>query len=169
MAGMITVGVDGSEPSLLAVCWAVREAALLDARLCVCCIAAEDPLGHPMLWTSPQLVRRDATDVARQAVEEAADECAEVPVSVEVVFGDVVPELSAAAAGSDLLVVGCRGLGAFAGSLLGAGHSGLFGSVGSHVIRHADLSGRRRARPLGQLIGSSAQRCRRRAIVKTCG
>ncbi len=120
MAGLITAGVDGSGPSLLAVHWAVREAALLGAGLCVCCVAAEDALGQPMLWTSPQLVRRHATDVARKAVGEAADDRADVRVSVKVVLGDVVRELSAAAAGSDLLVDGCRGLGAFSGLLLGS-------------------------------------------------
>lgn len=120
MAGVITVGVDGSGPSLLAVRWAVREAALLGAGLCVCCVAAEDARGRPVLWTSPQLVRRDAGDVGRQGAETAADERPGVPVSVKVAVGDVVPELSAAAAGSDLLVVGCRGLGAFSGLLLGS-------------------------------------------------
>jgi nucleotide-binding universal stress UspA family protein len=120
MPGVITVGVDGSEPSLVAVRWAAREAALLGAELCVCCVAAGDELGHPMLWTSPQLVRRDATDVAREAVEKATDDPANVRASVTVVVGDVVAELSTAAAGSDLLVVGCRGLGAFSGLLLGS-------------------------------------------------
>lgn len=74
MAGVITVGVDGSGPSLLAVRWAVRETALLGAGLCVCCVAAEDARGRPVLWTSPQLVRRDAGDVGRQGAETAADE-----------------------------------------------------------------------------------------------
>ena len=128
MAGVITVGVDGSEPSLLAVRWAVREAALLGARLCVCCVAAEHAHGRPVLWTSPQLVRRDATDVGREAAETAADDRADVPVSVRVVVGDVVSELSAAAAGSDLVVVGSRGLGAFSGLLLG--------SVSERLARH---------------------------------
>lgn len=120
MGDRVVVGVDGSWPSLRAVRWAARESALLGAELCVCCVAIEDPGGHPMLWTGPQLVRRYATDVAEESVDEAADESSDVPVSVEVVVGDVVPELLAVAAGSDLLVVGSRGLGAFSGLLLGS-------------------------------------------------
>lgn len=120
MAGTVVVGVDGSGPSLLAVRWAVREAALAGAGLRVCCVAIADAHGRPLLWTSPQIVRRDAADVAEQAVDEAADECPDVDVSVAVVVGQVVRGLSAAGRGSGLLVVGCRGLGAFSGLLLGS-------------------------------------------------
>jgi nucleotide-binding universal stress UspA family protein len=120
MGERIVVGVDGSGPSLRAVRWAAREAALVGAELWLCCVATGDARGHPMLWTGPQLVRRDATDVADESVNEAGDERADVPVSVKVVVGDVVPELLALVTGSDLLVVGCRGLGAFSGLLLGS-------------------------------------------------
>jgi nucleotide-binding universal stress UspA family protein len=83
-------------------------------------VANEDAHRRATLWSSPQLVRRDAADVAAQARTEAEKAEPDIDVSVRVVVGPVVPELASAAADADLLVVGCRGLGAFAGLLLGS-------------------------------------------------
>lgn len=116
----LVVGVDGSTQSLAAVKWAATEASIRQVRLLVCCVSVEDVQHRATLWAGPQLVRRDAADVAATAVDAARATAPGVDVSSQVVLGEVVPELRAAAADAQLLVLGCRGLGAFSGLLLGS-------------------------------------------------
>lgn len=120
MTSTVVVGVDGSEASLAAARWAAAEAASRAGDLRVLCAANEDTGESATLWTSPQLVRRDATEVAGAAVAAAGAAFPGLPTSVEVVVGDPVDELLAASRAADVLVVGSRGLGAFTGLLLGS-------------------------------------------------
>ena len=129
MAGTVLVGTDGSEAARTAVDWAAAEAGRLDARLVVCTVANDDMLAEAGLWTSPQVVRRRAEEVTGAAVRRARDAAPGVAVRERVLLGDAVEELRSASGTIDLLVVGCRGLGAFAGLLLG--------SVSERVALHA--------------------------------
>lgn len=131
----ITVGVDGSDDSLLALDWAMREAALRHAALTVLTVHEVAASG----WTrSPIISPGDeaAEDKARQAAEEAVAKVASqlggsqpASVTVRAVSGIPTQELVNASADSDLVVVGSRGGGGFARLLVG--------SVSSQVVHHS--------------------------------
>ena len=129
--GRIVVGVDGSDHSVLALRWAVAQAALTGADVEV--IAS---------WQWPASAggflpyeNFDMSGITRKAVEAAVasvigdgDESA-VSVRTTVVEGYPAKALLDAAQGAELLVVGSRGHHAVSGLLLG--------SVGLHCATHA--------------------------------
>jgi nucleotide-binding universal stress UspA family protein len=131
----ITVGVDGSDGSLLALDWAMREAALRHAALTVLTIHEVAASG----WTRrPIVVPEDkaAEETGRQAAEEAVAKVASqlggsqpASVTVSAVSGVPAQELVNASGDSDLVVVGSRGGGGFARLLVG--------SVSSQVVHHS--------------------------------
>jgi nucleotide-binding universal stress UspA family protein len=127
--GRIVVGVDGSPSSRAALRWAARQAALTGARLHAV-IAWMVPVTYgpmPMPdWGA------DWEDSARATLEEVVrtelgDRAGEA--TVEVSEGGAALVLLDAAKDADLVVVGSRGHGGFAGLLLG--------SVAQHVTTHA--------------------------------
>ncbi|MCQ9134257.1 MULTISPECIES: universal stress protein [Streptomyces] len=128
MTGPITAGIDGTDESLAALAWAAREAVRRDLALRVV---------HA--WRFQPNAAADVADRAaqerwvRDAVGRAATAVAErhpaLSVTVDVEEGAPVESLVAAAAGSELLVLGSRGHGAVVGFLLG--------SVGRQVIAEA--------------------------------
>ena len=131
----ITVGVDGSDGSLLALDWAMREAALRHAALTVLTV-------HEVAtsaWTrNPIILPEDqaAADKARQSAEEAVAKVTSqlgdsqpASVTVRAVSGTPTEALVDASSDSDLVVVGSRGGGGFARLLVG--------SVSSQVVHHS--------------------------------
>lgn len=127
--GRIVVGVDGSEASQAALRWAARQAQLTGERLVV--VAAwEYPTSFG--WAPAYPSDWDPEGDARKALAEVVDQVlgAERPeVDLEVAEGHPAPILVEASQDADLLVVGSRGHGAFAGMLLG--------SVSEHCVSHA--------------------------------
>ncbi|MCO8127763.1 universal stress protein [Acidimicrobiia bacterium EGI L10123] len=127
--GRVVVGVDGSEPSALALEWALEEARRRGATLEVV---------HS--WDVPYAAEftfvGDAYDAAQGSATDLVDQMlvaaglAPADVVRTVVQGSPVVVLTDAAAGADLVVVGSRGRGGFAGLLLG--------SVSHQVSRHAE-------------------------------
>jgi len=119
----IVVGVDGSEPSLAALRWALDEARLREARVVAVYVwlfpslAARHgeipPLGFEGL-------RRSAEELLDEALEAVADSAEGVEVERVVAEGAPPERLVAVADGAELLVLGSRGLGGFAGLLLGS-------------------------------------------------
>jgi nucleotide-binding universal stress UspA family protein len=134
MAG-ITVGVDGSDNSRIALEWAMKEAALRNTPLTVIAVhevAANQWTGHPLI------VREDAADEvkARQATEEDVakitsqlGDAAPSSVTVKAVSGIAAQVLIDASGSADLVVVGSKGGGGFARMLVG--------SVSSKIVHHA--------------------------------
>lgn len=124
----IVVGVDGSESSRKALRWALAQARRQNA-------AVEAVTG----WTFPAtsswipVPASDLEAAARQALAETVDQerhtAPEVPLDTHIVHGHPAQVLVDTANGADLLVVGCRGLGGFTGTLLG--------SVSRYCVEHA--------------------------------
>ena len=126
----IVVGVDGSQPSRLALRWAVRQAELTGST--VDAIHAWDmPIAYSMgsVVADPDELEKAAEQVLADTVLEEVGAHPAVPVRGRVAMGNTAAVLIRAASGANLLVVGSRGHGGFVGALLG--------SVSQHCVHHA--------------------------------
>jgi nucleotide-binding universal stress UspA family protein len=129
MTERIVVGIDGSPGAQAALTWAVDEAARRDATLEV--VHAwhapfVDGYGYAGSAIDPVAMELGARAVADEAVEPHRGK---VAIDVHVVCGSPASVLVQQAKDADLLVVGSRGRGGFAGLLLG--------SVSHQVVHHA--------------------------------
>jgi nucleotide-binding universal stress UspA family protein len=117
----IVVGVDGSPSSVAALEWATQQAELTGAELEV--VTAWE---WPMMYGEPFALPVDFDPVAqaRGTLDDALSTARAAHPKVEfraiVVEGRPAPALVEASRGADLLVVGSRGHGEFAGMLLGS-------------------------------------------------
>ena len=117
----IVVGVDGSDSSLMALEWAARQAELTGSTL-----DAMTTWDWPMNygWAVPipsdYNPKSDAQDLVDEAVARVRDMHPRVDIRTTVVEGHPAPVLIEASRAADLLVVGSRGHGEFAGMLLGS-------------------------------------------------
>lgn len=117
----IVVGVDGSEQSVAALRFAVGEAALRGAGVTAVYALEVPTVPWPGLTGLVGTALEEANHVLGRAIDRAfAGVLAEVPLEREVVEKSPAAALLEAAAGGDLLVVGSRGRGGFAGLLLGS-------------------------------------------------
>lgn len=126
----IVVGVDGSEGAASALRWAVEEAALRGARV-QAIQAWHIPYSDFSVYAptlDPALFEETAHQVLDEAVDAVDTSGLAAPVERIVRLGSAGGVLIEAAEGADLLVVGARGLGGFAGLLLG--------SVSQQVAHH---------------------------------
>ncbi|MCU4186894.1 universal stress protein [Acidiferrimicrobium sp. IK] len=127
-SGIVVVGVDGSEPSKEALRWAAEQARLVGARLRVV-LSWELP---SVAYMAPLPAGLDFDkDAHRVLDEEIAGVLGQPDVDIEKVVaeGHPAPVLLELSKDADLLVVGSRGHGEFAGMLLG--------SVSEHCVSHA--------------------------------
>lgn len=122
----IVVGVDGSQESKAALRWALEEARVRRARL-VCVHAWAFPsraVAQALVGTAIDSAVRATHDQAKEllaaAVSEVVDKAAGVPLRQAAIEGPPAQVLIRAAEDADLLVVGSRGLGGFAGLRLGS-------------------------------------------------
>jgi len=134
MSGIV-VGVDGSEGSLRALDWAVKEAALQHAPLTVLTVhqvAAGHWTGNPLIYPEDAPEQEKARQAAEEALSKATHQVgAGQPASatVRAVSGLAARELINASGDADLVVIGSRGAGGFASLLMG--------SVSTQVVHHA--------------------------------
>ena len=137
--GSIIVGIDGSAQSHRALAWALDEARLRNAEVTIVHAHLPDTIdvyGMGGMVTADQLqayseeFERQHQQVVDDALEEVADRVQDVTVQAKVERGwspaHAIVEYSKDA---DLVVVGSRGRGGFAGVLLG--------SVSQQVAQHA--------------------------------
>ena len=132
----IVVGVDGSDRSRAALLWAYNEAAHHAAAITV--VSTWHPPALPMTppygsappegyVSQPQ---RDALDMLEKFVAELDARTPAVDVRTLVERGNPAEVLIERSKEADLIVVGSRGHGGFAGMLLG--------SVSQHLVAHAE-------------------------------
>ena len=133
--GLIVVGVDGSEGALAALNFALDEAKLRQATLRVVHTwQIRYSGGFGMEGFGPVIpadfeVRRTAEGVLHDVLQEAVPDADGVVIESRVAEGGAATVLVDESRNADLLVVGSRGLGGFAGLLLG--------SVGQQCAHHA--------------------------------
>ena len=130
----VVVGVDGSAGANAALRWALAEARLRKAPLRIVHTWRSSYVGGADGFTNTLDV--DVSDLYRAAEEllekvigEVVGEVEDVRIERQVVQGSAAEVLVGAVAAGDLLVVGSRGHGGFAGLLLG--------SVSQQCVHHA--------------------------------
>ena len=130
--GVVVVGVDGSEPSEDALRWAIRYARMTGATVrAVTVWHLPVSFGWGPVPAIPEMdLEGDARAALKATVEAVTDTTEPVEIQTEVVEGPPALMLLRAAEDADLLVVGSRGHGAFAGMLIG--------SVSEHCAHHAN-------------------------------
>lgn len=125
----IAVGVDGSAPGEAALAFAFEEAALREARLRAIHVWSRPGAGGPGEMTplvyDEEVATSDQDHRLGEMLAAWRDKYPEVEVVGEVVHGRPVRVLAGASARADLLVVGTRGRGGFAGLVLGSVSHGL--------------------------------------------
>jgi nucleotide-binding universal stress UspA family protein len=131
-ANRVVVGVDGSESSVKALHWALDEARRRGAALTAVHVWTPPFIGPDLVpsaaYDTDENDRR-GREVLESALAAADTSGLAAPVEPVVVSGGASTALVDAADGADLLVVGSRGHGGFAGLLLG--------SVSHHAVHHA--------------------------------
>lgn len=128
----IVVGADGSEGGQAALRWALGEAELRGASVdAVLALRVMPMMASPAVGLLPDPSEEVAygRQLLGQTVADAASQHPSVPVHEIVAEGGAARVLLEVAQGADLLVVGSRGRGGFAGLLLG--------SVSQQCVHHA--------------------------------
>ena len=128
-AYQIVVGIDGSEGSYVALNWALHEAELRGGKVRLVhgwafVSSTMDPTG-----TALAECERAGEEVLKEAAARAVQAAPKVPVSTELRATSPAEALIESAQTANLVVVGTRGRGGFAGLLLG--------SVSQQVVHHA--------------------------------
>ena len=128
--GVVVAGVDGSPSSRRALDWALRQAEATGMKI-VAVLAWRAPTGYGTgaLVASGVEWAEEARIALESIVGPASAAWPQVPVEQRVLEGHPAEILLNQAEGADLLVVGSRGHGGFAGALLG--------SVSNHCVHHA--------------------------------
>lgn len=130
----ITVGVDGSDHSQRALEWAAKEAGLRHAPLTVLGVHqvasnqwTGNPISYPEDTPEVEKVRQGAEELTQKVISHIQP--GPTSVTVRAVNDVAARALIEASADSDLVVVGCRGVGGFSRLMLG--------SVSSQLVSHA--------------------------------
>lgn len=128
----IVVGIDGSQSSIRALTWALREAKRHSAAVHVVHVwnipQVIDPLGIAIFAPFDDLAAA-AQDLLKHVMETVASLVGDTSVTTSVEQGSASQHLLDAASTADMVVVGRRGHGGFLGLLIG--------SVAEQIAHHA--------------------------------
>jgi len=163
-AGPIVVGADGSAESLRAVGWAAREAKLRGLPLRIVSAAALPPrmAEHQTASGVPTVADTVAGERDRAlavATERASEIAPDVLIDADGLTGPPAQALSDAGAGASMLVVGFRGVGAFAALILGSASRYVAAHAPCPVVvvrEETDATSRQVGVGIGDPAGSSA-------------
>ncbi|HUB71801.1 MAG TPA: universal stress protein [Acidimicrobiales bacterium] len=126
----VVVGVDGSEASLAALDWAMRQAELTGSGVeAVTAWRWPSSFGGPLPLIPDYNPEAEATKTVVAAIAKVRPAHPAIEVRVHVAQGGPAQVLVDASKGAELLVVGNRGFGELAGMLLG--------SVSEYCVTHA--------------------------------
>ena len=131
----ITVGIDGSDHSVKALEWAIKEAAIQHSPVTVMMVhlvPMSGWTGRPIVLPADAAELEKARHTANELIAKVTSQLGDAqPTSVEVnvVNGFPAQNLIEASRDCDLVVVGSRGSGGFAKLMMG--------SVSSQVVHHA--------------------------------
>jgi nucleotide-binding universal stress UspA family protein len=134
----VVVGVDGSEESKRALQWACEAASEHGAELLVVSAwtppppQTAPPFGSFPWGADTSQLTENAEAMLQKTLSEVLGDSPPVPVNARVAEGNAAKVLIDLAGSDDLLVVGSRGHGGFAGLLLG--------SVSQQVMAHAQCN-----------------------------
>ncbi|MBG0817972.1 universal stress protein [Planomonospora sp. ID82291] len=135
-AAHVVVGTDGSPASTAAVAWAAEDAARRGCALRIVHVCEPWALDIPL--DTPPGFRDSVGEHCREVVEVAQDVARGVAPGIEVstvlASGRVAEALRREAAGAEQIVVGSRGLGGFAGLVLGSVSLAVAGHVAVPVV-----------------------------------
>ncbi|MEO3892568.1 universal stress protein [Nonomuraea sp. B5E05] len=136
MSDVIVVGVDGSEAGFHAVAWAADDALRMHVPLRIVCVVETWPYQVPQVG-GPEW-RESLMTNARKTLDEAEEIVRErqptVEVSTKLLTGTPAAALREQAGDATELVVGSRGLGGFAGAVLGSVSMNVAGQVPGPVV-----------------------------------
>ena len=133
----IVVGIDGSEQSRAALVWAMEQAAARTMPLDVVHVwhlsVSALPMGLAAESVEPDDFSQAAKTLAEHEIDWAMEHTTARPMIVRplAIEGHPAKVLVEEAATAELLVVGARGIGHFAGMLLG--------SISDYCVRHAPV------------------------------
>ena len=133
----IVVGIDGSEQARTALVWAMEQAAARSMPLDVVHVwhlsASSLPMGLAAPSVDPDDYSREAKALAEREIDWAEQQTTARPEIVRplAIEGHPAKDLVEEAATAELLVVGARGIGHFAGMLLG--------SISDYCVRHSPV------------------------------
>ena len=128
--GRIVVGVDGSESSMAALCWAIRQARLTGSSVdAVTAWQVPSSYGLAPIADGGMDFAGEAKKILAEALDEVSGADSDVVIRPSVAEGHPADVLVRTARGADLLVIGSRGHGGFTAALLG--------SVSHYCVHHA--------------------------------
>ncbi|MEV6160206.1 universal stress protein [Nonomuraea sp. NPDC052129] len=133
---MIIVGVDGSVTARAAVEWAVNDALRMGEPLRIVHAVDRSPyqIGRFPNAALPDALRREGQRILREALALAHERQPDVEVTTRDIEGAPAEVLREQAKDAAEIVLGSRGLGGFAGALLGSVSAHVAGHVGCPVV-----------------------------------
>ena len=130
-ANRVVVGIDGSAASEEALIWAAEESRVRGAVLEIDHVWSLPNLGYGGFVEQIDDFEKDAKELLERVTDQARKNHPDLTIESNLLEGPPAPALIVRGKRADLLVVGSRGHGGFAGLMLG--------SVSQQLVHHAEF------------------------------